>query len=308
MAIIQAKFSRFYSLQSLVVAVFFLLFVSSTLNAAPLSNNAKKSFLWKIEHDQAIVYLFGSIHLANKHFYPLNQTIENAFASASKLVVEVDIEASEPQLMQKEILRRGTYHNGDTIRSHVNQETFAQLAKFCTELNIPINSVIKLKPGILAMTLSAAYFSRLGYSAKYGLDNHFINEARNHKPILELETIEEQLNLLLHETNNELFLAQTLSSLNKSENELYDLINAWKNGEAETMNRLIMLEPLKESPELLPVYQKLFFDRNKKMSNKIIRFLNTNEIYFVVVGAGHLIGEQGIIKILRRNKFIADQI
>lgn len=316
MTIKQSKNRGFYPLLSLAVAViclsfvllFHSLFQDGTLSAAPLSAEETKSFLWKVEHNQATVYLFGSFHLANEHFYPLNKTIENAFVRASTLVVEVDIDSSDQQLMQTEILRRGTYVNGDTIQSHVNQKTFTQLKNICTEINIPLKSVIILKPGLLAMTLSAAYFSRLGYSAEFGIDNHFLNRARNGKRILELETMQEQLDLLLDESNSKLFLTQTLSSLNNLEKDLNDLVNTWKNGDAETMNRLIMLEPLKESPEQLPVYQKLFFDRNKKMSQKIIHFLKTNEVYFVVVGAGHLVGEQGIINILRRRNFIVDQL
>jgi uncharacterized protein len=53
---------------------------------------------------------------------------------------------------------------------------------------------------------------------------------------------------------------------------------------------------------------KLFDDRNTAMTAKIERFLQTPKIYFVAVGAGHLVGNQGILSQLRRKNFRVEQL
>jgi len=80
------------------------------------------------------------------------------------------------------------------------------------------------------------------------------------------------------------------------------LVVAWKKGSADEMNKSLLVEPLKETPDLKPIYKKMFDDRNIKMAEKISSYLKTNETYFVIVGSGHLIGDMGIVKLLGDKK------
>jgi uncharacterized protein YbaP (TraB family) len=53
---------------------------------------------------------------------------------------------------------------------------------------------------------------------------------------------------------------------------------------------------------------KLLDDRNTAMTAKIEHFLQTPKSYFVAVGAGHLVGEQGILSQLQRKSFRVEQL
>ena len=68
------------------------------------------------------------------------------------------------------------------------------------------------------------------------------------------------------------------------------------------MNELTIEQPLKEYPELLPFYEQMFYDRNIKMSQKIEGFLKSDKVHFVVVGAGHMVGDKGIVSLLKNAK------
>jgi uncharacterized protein YbaP (TraB family) len=44
------------------------------------------------------------------------------------------------------------------------------------------------------------------------------------------------------------------------------------------------------------------------MAEKIEEFLADDEIYFVVVGAGHLVGENGLINLLKNQGYETEQL
>ncbi len=138
---------------------------------------------------------------------------------------------------------------------------------------------------------------------------HFIRKAQGKKPILELETMDDQLSLLFDNTmNDNLIVKHTILEWDKTEEQLGMIISLWNDGDANKMSNLIIEEPLEEHPELLPIYQSFFFERNTRMASKIEAFLKTKQIYFVIVGSGHLIGEKGIINLLKKRSYSIRQL
>jgi len=59
------------------------------------------------------------------------------------------------------------------------------------------------------------------------------------------------------------------------------------------------MKRLKEDQRVYPFYEKFLYRRNQDMVSKIESYLKTGGTYFVVIGAAHLIGEKGIIQILK---------
>jgi len=56
------------------------------------------------------------------------------------------------------------------------------------------------------------------------------------------------------------------------------------------------------------IYEKLIYKRNRNMALRIEGFLGTNGTYFVVVGAAHLLGDRGIIQLLREKWYTVEQL
>ncbi len=81
----------------------------------------------------------------------------------------------------------------------------------------------------------------------------------------------------------------------------------WQAGDSAAVEALIF-QSINEEPELMPVYEKLIDERNIQMAAKIEAFLKTNNRYFVVVGAGHLVGKGGIIDRLRKKGYVVEQM
>lgn len=260
-----------------------------------------RALFWKVQGPQAVVYLLGSIHAADASFYPLRDEIESAFESADHLVVEINMNAASIDEYRRLTRLKGLYSGSATIRDALSPATYQALVEHLDTLGIPVSSIEKQKPGLLAMTLSSLQFERLGYSPSLGIDLYFLDRARGIKSILELESVNEQLDIFLGFDHGELLLEETLDTLKASGQRMRDLVRSWKQGDASRLQSLLLEASVERKPEFEAVYDRLITERNVRMVEKIETYLRTREVYFVVVGAGHLVGDSGLPALLARN-------
>ena len=75
------------------------------------------------------------------------------------------------------------------------------------------------------------------------------------------------------------------------------MFDAWKTGDVAKMEQIVF-EEIEENPKYRSLYTKILDERNFMMAERIEDFLLEDNIHFVVVGAAHLVGENGIISIL----------
>jgi len=265
-----------------------------------------KSLLYKVNSKTSTVYVLGSIHLAKPELYPLNSEITSAYKNSDILVVEVDPSSAESaQTMQKTMVDLGLYKGGKTLQTELTSKTYKALKTYTTKANIPLQKMQMMRPWVVMVQLTITEMMRLGYSPELGIDQHFLNLAsQDKKEVLELETAQEQMALLSKEDPvfQDKLLYYTLESMHDLEPMLDDMYRGWKRGDEKAFEE-IMMTPVEEDPSLKEVYYELITKRNYAMTKKIEGFLKTNKDYFVVVGSGHVIGEEGIVALLRNKGF-----
>lgn len=267
----------------------------------------KLCFLWQGQSKEGKVYLLGSVHLAKKELYPLNAAIEEAFAESEVLAVEADITKANQAALQAKILQKAMYPAGESLKGKVPEKTFAEAKK---RLGLPPQQLSQMRPWYLAMTLSVFEMMKLGYDPQQGIDLHFLNKAKKQKKTVhELESAEFQINLLssFDEKLQVQLLEYTIVDLDGIRDQTDEMFSAWREGDAVAMEKFLT-KGLKERPDLKPVYEKLVDDRNVKMADKIERYLKSGRTHFVVVGAGHLVGEKGLVKLLEARGIHLEQI
>jgi uncharacterized protein YbaP (TraB family) len=271
-------------------------------------SQAKKTFLWKVQSKTNTVYVLGSIHYLKKEMYPLNKKIENAFEKSDHLVVEANINDAEKVDTQK-LAESALYLDDETFEKHVSPQIYDLVKKELERLGVPFELIGKQKPWFLALTLASLEIVKLGFDPNYGVDRYFLSKAEGKKNILELESFDYQINLFcqLTEKEQELLLLYTLKDIRVIEQELNKLVKAWTSGDTKGVESIIT-RSLAEDKGLFPIYEKLIYERNRNMASKIEDYLKTKESYFVVVGAGHLVGKQGIIEILKGKGFLVEQL
>jgi uncharacterized protein YbaP (TraB family) len=280
-------------------------------SAAAAGDSAPKHFLWKVTGPKGVVYLLGTIHAAKADFYPLPPIIEDSFEKADTLIEEIDIsEPAEAARAQRGLIEDGSYPKGDTITNHLSEVTRSHLAAYLKKGDLPEPAIEHMRPWLVSMLVEQLELQRMGFDPSYGLDQHFLEEARqSHKQIGALEDAGSQLKLLssLSEEFQDRLLLSSLINMEKSHEVLDLLTQAWRSGDAAAMQEVIT-SSVRDYPQLQPLVTKLFDDRNTAMTAKIERFLQTPRSYFVAVGAGHLVGDQGILSQLRRKNFTVEQL
>jgi uncharacterized protein YbaP (TraB family) len=267
-----------------------------------------RAFFWRADSASATVYLLGSIHYADPSFYPLRANIERAFDEAEHLVLEIDIDAAAAKQYQELLRRKGMYSGDETLRDNVSEKTWQQLQQLLPRLGMTTQLIEKQKPGVLVLTLSTVQVMKMGYLPEMGIDQYFLNKARSHKDIISLETIEQQLDVFLNMQDGDLLLQETLYSLDEADSMMTDMVRFWKRGDEQGMQRLLFDDALREYPEFTNIYDSLIYKRNELMVDKIEQFLNGKGSYFVVVGAGHLVGDKGIVNSLKRSGYDVDRL
>jgi hypothetical protein len=292
-----------------------LLFIGLSLIAAPLTAHSEetaakstgKSFLWEVKSPTNVVYILGSIHLLKQQNYPLNPTIEGAFDKVKSLVFEISMDTKQLEQTQKMMVERSTFAGDKTLKGSISETAYQAVSKKVAELGMNMDMFNKFKPWSVAVTIAAMKFQSMGFDPNYGVDLHFVKKAQEaKKKILSLETMEYQIELFdtLSAEMQEQMLQQTLADLDVLQTEMPLIVRNWETGNVSGMEELFM-KSFKPYPE---IYKKLIVDRNKAWTTKIKGYLKDGDNYLVVVGAGHLVGKDGVIELLKKEGFSATQL
>jgi uncharacterized protein YbaP (TraB family) len=268
---------------------------------------AARDFLWKVTGKTGSVYLAGSVHLLTKDFYPLSEALERAFSDSDLLVEEVDLaELTSPQA-QMMMLSRGMLPSNQSLDKMVSSATLAQVSGRAARLGLPIEPLKRFKPWMLALTLTALEWQKAGFDAEFGLDKHFFDRAKaDRKSVQGLETAEFQISRFdgLTTAQQERLLGQTLKDLDTEMLNLTKLIQAWKTGDAATIERIV-LQDVKDDPQM---YERLLVERNRNWLPELEALFNRPRRAFVVVGAAHLVGPDGLLEMFKAKGYQVEQM
>lgn len=282
--------------------------LSRPSTAAPASGaqGATKGLMFQASSSNTTAYLLGSLHIAKADFYPMSPKVEAAYRQADTVAVEAD--ATNTTALQG-LMGKLTYTAPDTLQQHLSPATWRSL----TELFGPAAEQFQaLKPALLAGGLVIELGKSVGLDATQGADVHFIGRAKaDGKRLVELESLEFQANLLdsLSDEEGESMLTELIDSVKRRElfTELDQLMAAWKSGDAPAL--LSLFEASNEKTAASRRMAKaLFDDRNEGMADKLRKLMTSGRKVFVVVGAGHLVGQNSVIELLRKQGMTVTQV
>ncbi|WP_299490122.1 TraB/GumN family protein [Acaryochloris sp. IP29b_bin.137] len=270
----------------------------SPQTSQPPAPQPEKTFLWQIKSSKNTVYLLGSIHLLKKSDYPLAQQINDAYEDAEKLVFEVDLGELESSKTQSIVLEKATAQDGKTLKDRLTPETYQLAKNTASEIGLPIEAFSGFKPWFFSLTLVTLKLQRLEFDPEHGVDQYFFKKAvKDGKETLALETIEDQFNLFdsFSQGDQEQYIRQTIDELDTLETSFQEMVTSWKSGDDKTLEALL-LKSFKDYPEL---EDQIFGARNRKWMTVIEPLLQKEDDYLIVVGAGHLVGKDSVLKLLQ---------
>jgi uncharacterized protein YbaP (TraB family) len=285
----------FSKIVAFISVLYCLSFTYSDVSPFPFT---KSSLLWKIEGPNTLneSYLFGTMHLIEKDFFIFPQKLEKIVSKTDLLIMELKGLPTPEESLDLITLKQGSFFDfftKDEIDSVLNW------AKSELKMNEQAfrSSFYKLKPFMIVQLATQLQFS--GKTESYELTFQKI-ATKNKIEQIGLETFIEQMSLFDNLTKNEQaeLVMESIRDSKKSVNIINKMQQIYFRQNVDSLLLLVQNES-----GILSTKQSDFVDNRN--SNWIPQIKNkiANKKCFIAVGAGHLGGENGLIRRLQKEGF-----
>lgn len=276
--------------------------VTTTAENSIKETKLDNSLLWKISGNglEKPSYLYGTIHLTCN--YKLSDKMANAFAETSQVALEIDMD--DPN-MQADMMKVMMMKDGKTIKSILSEEDYKTLAAFFMEnAGMSLDMFNTLKP----FAVSAMLISKLvpcNPPASY--EAEFMKIAKEQQEEVKgLETIEYQMSVfdqIPYEVQLEDLVKMAKEGLEESKSEFQKLNDLYDNEDIEGMMKLML-----ETDDMTSEFADELLTKRNQNWIPVIEEMSKETPTFYGVGAMHLAGDQGVIKLLRKAGFTVEAV
>lgn len=278
--------------------------------AGPACAEPPRPLLWKVSDGDNAVYLLGSFHLLKPGDYPLAPSTDAAFADAEQVVFELSpAEMSDPAGAAR-MLDTAKRSDGRTLQESLPADTWQALEAYAATRSMPLGFYMDKDAWLLSLVISLNEMQRLGLDPNLGLDRHFADRAvKAGKPVRGLETYDQQIALFEGMTplEQQQALQESLDEAEQMRGEIERMHALWRAGDAEALFEETGAELKAKYPG---VYKRLNSDRNLAWLPRLRAMLDDSDSddTLVVVGAMHLLGEDGVVALLRAKGYRVERL
>jgi uncharacterized protein YbaP (TraB family) len=258
-----------------------------------MSDARAKCCVWSVTGPGGeMLYLGGSFHALRPIDYPLPPEYNRAFDISSRIVFEEDPKTGSAGF--KALMKAGQYAKNDSIKNHVDPRTYDYLKRFFQLRGVSEEKFKEYRPWLIDLLLSAPPPE---YS-KLGVETFFWRRAvANSKRTSGLESTSEHNHVFagLNDRESEALLLTLFINAGREQPHGAMVFQAWRSGDAETLGRLTR-DSFSDFPAMAV---RLLDARNRNWIPKIESYLRSGERYFVIVGAAHMGGPNGLLALLK---------
>jgi hypothetical protein len=267
--------------------------------------------LYRISGHGRVAYLFGTVHVGDRSFYPLAPDAERALGAADHVVVELDTRADDDFL--RALDKYGRYAPGDDIARHISPDTLEGLRAALHLEGVSMASMARFKPWLLANLLLSMTLERQGYHRSQGVDSALLAQAqRRGTRVVQLESADFQLALFdsMNAIEAERYLRETLGGLRDGSivRQARRAIEAWRSGDAAALDAVLLEATAGGSETADFTRRKLLGRRNPDMANRIDQLMGEGGVLFVGVGLLHLLGDNGLPQLLAQRGYLVERV
>jgi uncharacterized protein YbaP (TraB family) len=264
--------------------------------------------MWKVSSKTNSAYLLGSVHIWDKSMYPLPAVVDNAFSASSTLIVEVDMTKVDHEQLQQLMMSAGMFPQGDDLNQHITPETRAKLNEFTSAFGVPPDSFFKYRPWMVGLSLVMLPMLKAGIDPQNGMDMYFLHNAGD-KRVEQLEDAAFQIKLFssFPDRDADHTILHALKQAKQSNEMLAKIASYWSHGEAAKIDELMASMSADDDADEKALSHRLREDRNPHMTERLEKCLQSGEKCFMVVGAAHTVGNEGIVKQLQAHGYRVEQ-
>jgi uncharacterized protein len=241
------------------------------------------------------VALLGSMHMLRASDYPLPALVDELYARADTLVLEIDLDDPGLAGQQVQLIEAATLLPGEALRDVVTPGVYRLAEQRARALGFDLQLLEHVQPWLVAITLLEVGMQRIGFDNDRGLERYLLGKAAaNHKEVVGLESLAQQIAIFadLPADDQQAMLEQTLQELDGADAVMNELVSAWRDGQLDDLSESLLAD-FADFPDL---YEKLVTRRNAAWTAELERMLGDGRHYLVVVGALHLVGRDSVIE------------
>jgi hypothetical protein len=275
-------------------AAFAALSLAACAQAPSNEPGAITPVLYAVRDNDSTMYLYGTVHVRPRGADWGNARVRSAIDESSEVWTELIMSPEADQRTQVLALQLGAAPPGQPLSSWLTPEENAALNAVTTRLGMPQGALEPYRPWLAALTLTIVPLMQAGYDPNSGVDRSVDAYAdAAGKAMRALETPEQQLGFfgnLSPDLQREM-LQEAIAESETLAGMIGEMSAAWERGDERALAEAVIEETRADYPEL---YQTLFVDRNNAWMEELAREMEGSGVDFIAVGAGHVIGPDGL--------------
>lgn len=262
--------------------------------------------IWKVSDEDSAVWLFGSIHLLPQGTEWRTETFDKLIDEADRVYFETDLGPAAQADIVALTMKRGFNFDGQLLSAQIDAKLMGKVRSAAGEFAVPVPTLLAMQPWLAASTISVSALVQAGYDPNAGVDNELTGEIPVERQGF-LETAEEQIDAIAGGSKDEqiLMLEATLSEMDRLVAMIDEMKAAWLEGDIEPLADLFIAEMGAYGEGFM---ERLIIHRNQNWVTQIEAMLETDEAAFLVVGAGHLVGEHSVVTLLEEAGYSSERV
>lgn len=280
-------------------------FLGFSITLSAQTKKTTNSLLWEISGNglKKPSYLFGTHHLIGAKFADTMKVLQEKFKSTDAVVGEIVMDSTTQTKMAPFLVMKN-----NTLDSLLTESEYKEVEDYfkSKQPGFELNQLNNFKPAMVAIMMMVFENPNMLKDIGEGMDDSFQKYAKkNGKSLYGLETAEYQGALLFDSDlqKQKKALLKSIREVDKSKQKMEELKTYYITQDIDKLTQLFKNQD-EESKEFMT---ELLKNRNKRWLAQLPALME-NQSLFIAVGAGHLVGAEGLIKGLQLKGYILKPI
>ena len=268
------------------------------------SKKLDNALLWKIEGNGLEVpsYLYGTIHLIKSDDFFLPEGTLAAIDNTKKMVFEIDMNEMSDMSNMMGLMNKAFMKDNKTLKDLISEDDYNLVDAHFKKLGMPLMMLERMKPMFLTVFASGDMDpAGLQNGTMKSYEMEFMDMAQSsNKPMAGLETIEFQMSVfdsIPYDAQAEMLVA-SIKDGDKGADEMAKMVNLYT-----TQDITGMVTMLSDEGEQLSEYEDVLLNKRNEAWISGMKTMMSESPTFFAVGAGHLAGNRGVIKLLMKEGY-----
>jgi len=277
---------------------------------APAAPN--RGALFKVEQGDRTLYVFGTIHVGSREFYPLEPRLAGLLKKAPVLALEID-PLGDQQRLARALQKYGMALKGGPSVASLSPDWRRRLDRLLKQYSIAPESVNTMRPWMLASMLTVGEFTAQGYDPALAVDSYLARQAHDSgQRVVELESPEGQMALFGKLTSAEQlqFLQEAIAGIEDKgqADQSREIADAWRHADVKALDTLAVNAAADRSVSGRFVQRVLLDGRNPALADAMMRLMARENNSLAAIGVLHLVGKGSVPELLRKRGLKVERI